>query len=62
MPNTDVEPIPSQLVADAIDREVFDDDDFDYEAGIHVYGSNDDSNTSSNPPRQFFNLNTVTKK
>lgn len=66
MPNTGQEGSPSQFVADAIELEIFDDDEYDYEAGldagIHVYGSNDDTSTSTHPPRQFFNLNTVEKK
>lgn len=60
MPNTEMEQSPSQFVAEAIELEEFDDDD--YEAGIHVYGSNDDTNSSAHPPRQFFNLSTVEKK
>ncbi|XP_031621311.1 putative uncharacterized protein DDB_G0285119 [Contarinia nasturtii] len=60
--NTELVQSPSQFVADAIELEEFDDDDYDDEAGIHVYGSNDDTNTTAHPPRQFFNLNTVEKK
>lgn len=59
---------PSQFVAEIIELEEFeddddDDDDYDEGAGIHVYGSNDDdTNTSTHPPRQFFNLSSVEKK
>lgn len=62
MPNTEMEQSPSQFVAETIELEEFDDDDYDDEAGIHVYGSNDDTNSSAHPPRQFFNLSTVEKK
>lgn len=55
---------PTQLIAEAIGLdaiELEDYDDFDDEAGIHVYGSNDDT-ASSHPPRQFFDLNCIGKK
>ncbi|XP_055316108.1 rho GTPase-activating protein gacZ [Sitodiplosis mosellana] len=40
-----------------------DDDNYDPSFGIHVYGSNNDTNTTStHPPRQFFDLNTIEKK
>lgn len=55
---------PTQLIAEAIELdgiEIDDFDDYDDEAGIHVYGSNDDT-ASSHPPRQFFDLNTIAKK
>lgn len=55
---------PTQIIAetiglDAIELEEY--DDFDDEAGIHVYGSNDDT-ASSHPPRLFFDLNSIGKK
>lgn len=62
-PNTELVQSPSQFVAENIELDEFDDDDYDDEAGIHVYGSNDDDTaTSAHPPRQFFNLNSVDKK
>lgn len=56
---------PTQLIGEAIalgEIEIEDfDDDYDDEAGIHVYGSNDDT-TSGHAPRKFFNLSTIEKK
>lgn len=69
--NTEIiEQSQSQLVADAIEVEEEDEfeddeednDDYDDEAGIHVYGSDDTNTTSTHPPRQFFDLNSVQKK
>lgn len=36
-----------------------DDDDFDDDAGIHVYGTDDDAATNDTPTRQFFNLHNI---
>lgn len=56
---------PTQLIAEAIaldEIEIEDyDDDYDEEAGIHVYGSNEET-TSSHVPREFFNICTIEKK
>lgn len=36
-----------------------DDDDFDDDAGIHVYGTDEDVATNQTPTRQFFNLHNI---
>lgn len=36
-----------------------DDDDFDDDAGIHVYGTDEEAATNQTPTRQFFNLHNI---
>lgn len=48
-----------EIIIDSYDDDDDDDDDFGDDAGIHVYGTDEDTATNDTPTRQFFNLHNI---